>query len=230
MSLLVNTFFCFSHSPYRSFLFQSFFRSYFNFFQQPQQSLPVLTSSGRIHSVAVNDHVFLVEDLQYRVTKIFHEEGSVRLRMINCRDCLFKRSLKQIWLLPPATSEVSVTADLPTAKCFCPEPIPPQIFPDVSDSAVQVDMPQRDAMDEWVSLMTDFSSVDNLEEAVSEARQQLEQSQLQLRSTQQAEAALLFQVASLTAEVEHLRFRRQDINDTHNNLMTPITEQLETIG
>ena len=192
--------------------------------------MPVLTSSGRIPPVAVNDHVFLVEDLQYRVTKIFPEEGSVRLQKINCRDRPFMRSLKQIWLPPPATSEVSVTEDLPTANCFCPEPIPPQFLPDVSDSAVQVDLPQRDAMDEWVSLMTDYSSVDNLEKAVSEARQQLEQSQLQLRSTQQAEAALHSQVASLTAEVGHLRSRLQDLNDTHNDLMNHSMAQLETIG
>ena len=164
------------------------------------------------------------------MTKIFPGEGSVRLQKINCRDRLFKRSLKQIWLPPPATCEVSVTANLPTANCFCPEPIPPQILPDVSDSAVQVDLPQRDAMDEWVSLMTDYSSVDNLENAVSEARKQLEQSQLQLRSTQQAEAALHSRVASLTTEVEHLPSRFQDLNDTHNDLMNHSMAQLETIG
>ena len=78
--------------------------------------------------------------------------------------------------------------------------------------------------------MTDYSSVDNLEKAVSEARKQLEQSQLQLRSTQQAQAALHSQVASLTAEVEHLRSRLQDHNDTHNNLMTHSIAQLEAIG
>ena len=85
-------------------------------------------------------------------------------------------------------------------------------------------------MDEWVSLMMDYSSVDNLEKAVSEAHKQLEQSQLQLRSTQQAEAALHSQVASLTAEVEHLRSRLQDLTDTHNDLMNHSMAQLETIG
>ena len=109
---------------------------------------------------------------------------------------------------------------MPTANCFFPEAIPPQILTYVSDSGVQVDLPQRDAMDEWVSLITDYSSVDNLEKAVSEAGRQLEQSQLQLRSPQQAEVALHSEVASMTAEVEHLRSRLQDLNDTHNDLMT----------
>ena len=118
----------------------------------------------------------------------------------------------------------------PTANCFCPEPIPPQSLLDVSDSAVQVDLPQRDAMDEGVSLMTDSSSVDNIERAVSEARKQLEQSQQQLRSTQPAEAALHFQVSSLTAEEEHLCSRLQDFSDTHNNFMTLSMTQLEMIG
>ena len=231
--------FSFSPSPYRASFVSNpcdrvvtfcFFRSYFSFFQQPQQSLPVVTSSGRIHPVAVNDHVFLVEDLQYRVTKIFPEEGSFRLQKIKCRDCPFKRSLKQIWLPLPATCEVSVTADLPTANCICPEPIPPQILPDTSDSAVQVDLPQCDAMDEWVSLMTDNSSVDNLEKTVSEAPKQLEQSQLHFRSSQQTEAALHSQVASLTNEIEHLRSRLQDLTDTHNDLMNQSMAQIETIG
>ena len=164
------------------------------------------------------------------MTQIFPEEGSVRLQKINCRDRLFRRSLKRIWLSPPANCEVSVTADLPTANCFCPQPISPQIFTDASDSAVQVDMPQRDAMDEWVSLMTDYFSVGNLEKAVSEARKQLEQSQLQLRSTRQAEAALHSQVGSLTTEVEHLRSRLQDFTDTHNDLMNHSMAQPETIG
>ena len=207
-----------------------FFRSNFTFFQQHQQSLPVLTSLGRIQCVAVNDHVFLFEDLKYRVTKIFSKEGSVRLQKILCCDRPFKRSLKQNWLPAPDTCELSVTANLLMANGICPQPIPPQVIPDISDSAVQVDLPQRDSMDEWVSLKTDYSSVDNLEKAVSEARKQLEQSQLQLRSTQQAEAALQSQIASLTAEVEHLQSRLQDLNDTHNDLMTHSMAKIETIG
>ena len=161
---------------------------------------------------------------------IFPEESSIRLQKINCRDRPFERSLKQIWLPPSGTCEVSVTANLPTANCFCPDPIPPQTLPDVFDSGVQVDMPQRDAMDEWVSLMTDYSSVDNLEKAVSDARKQLEQSHLPLRSTQQAEAALHAQVGSLTTEVKHLRSRLWDLTDTHNDLIDHSTAQFETIG
>ena len=85
-------------------------------------------------------------------------------------------------------------------------------------------------MDEWVSLMTDYSSVDNLEKAVSEARKQLEQSQLQLRSTQQAEAALHSQVGSLTNEVKHLRSSLPDLTDTHKDLINHSMAQFETIG
>ena len=206
------------------------FRFCFNFFQQAQQSLPVLTSSGRIQSVTDNGHVFLVRDIQYRVKKIPPEEGSIRFQKIICRDRPFKRSLKQIWLPPPATCEVSVTADWTMANCFCPESIPPQVFLDIFNSAVKADLPQRDAMDEWVHLMPDYSSVDNLEKAVSAICKQLQQSQLQLRATQQAEAALQSQVASLTADAEHLRSRLEDLNDTYNDLMTHSMAQSETIG
>ena len=85
-------------------------------------------------------------------------------------------------------------------------------------------------MDEWVFLMTDYSSVDNLQKAISGAPKQLEQSQLQLHTTQQVEAVLQSQVASLTSELEHLRSRLRDLNHTHKELMSHSMEQLETIG
>ena len=84
-------------------------------------------------------------------------------------------------------------------------------------------------MAEWVSVMTEYSSLDNFEKAGSEAHKQLEQSQLQLQTTEQAEAALQSQVASLTAEVGHLRSRFQDVNHTRNELMSHSMDQIEMI-
>ena len=54
-----------------------------------------MTSSGQIQSVAVNDQVFLVEELQYGVTKVFRQDGNVQQQKINCRDRPSKRSVKQ---------------------------------------------------------------------------------------------------------------------------------------
>ena len=77
--------------------------------------------------------------------------------------------------------------------------------------------------------MTENSFVDNTENAVPEARKQLEQSQLQLHTTHPAEAALQSQVESLTAELGHMRSRLQDFNHTHNELMSHSKDELETI-
>ena len=73
------------------------FRSHFNFFStHPARRHPVLTSSGRIHPLAVGDHVYLVEDIQYRITKLSPDSDSVCLQKINSRDRPFKRSIRQI--------------------------------------------------------------------------------------------------------------------------------------
>ena len=98
--------------------------------------------------------------------------------------------MEQIFLPSPATSEVSVTANLPTANCLCPEAKPPQILPGISDTAVQVELPKWEATDEWVSLMTGYSSVDSLKQASFDTRKQLEHSQPRFQTTQQAEAGL----------------------------------------
>ena len=78
-------------------------------------------------------------------------------------------------------------------------------------------------------MMTDYSSVDDLEKVVSEACKQLEKSQLQLHTAEQAETSLQSQVAALTAEVEHLWSCLQDLIYTHNEFTSQSMEQLETI-
>ena len=130
----------------------------------------------------------------------------------------------------PTNCEVSLTGDLDRANCLCPEPTPPQILFDNCNTALQVDLPQPDAMFEWVSMMTDYASVHNLEQLVSDARNKLEQSQLHLQTTQQAEAALQPRVSSMNAEVEQLRSRFHDLTNTDNELVRYSMEQLQSIG
>ena len=84
-------------------------------------------------------------------------------------------------------------------------------------------------MNEWVSLMTEYSSVGDLEQAVSDACKQLEQSQLQLQTTQQAEAVVQSGVSSLNPEGEQLCSRLHNQTKTHNELESHSKEQLETI-
>ena len=84
-------------------------------------------------------------------------------------------------------------------------------------------------MDEWASLMAEYSSVGDLDQAVSDARKQLKQSQLQLQTTPQAEAAMQSRVSSLNAEVEQLRSLLHNVTETHNELKSHSKEQLKTI-
>ena len=70
------------------------YRSSFRFFGQssaPTPAVPVMTSSGRVAPVNVGDTVLLVEDVRYRVQKLFPADGTVVLQKINTRDRPFKR-------------------------------------------------------------------------------------------------------------------------------------------
>ena len=128
-----------------------------------------MTSSGRVAPVAVGDTVLLVEDVRYRVQKLFPADGTVVLQKINTRDRPFKRFVSQIWVLPPAMAEVA--ADLAFHSiCFCLDPESPRLLPDMSDFAIQIEIETSTAQDTWCLLMTDYSSVDRLQRAFDEAK------------------------------------------------------------
>ena len=91
------------------------------------------------------------------------QTDSFCLERINSRDRPFKLSIRQIWLPPPITSESFASADLPTTNCFCPEPLPPPVLPDVMDTSIQTDMEKESALNDWVTVTTDFSSVTQLD-------------------------------------------------------------------
>ena len=138
------------------------FRSHFNLFStQPARRHPVLTSSGRIHPVAVGDHVYLVEDIQYHTTKLSPDSDSVCLQKINSRNRPFKRSIRQFWLPPPTTSEYFAFTDLPRTNCFCPEPLPPPVLPEVMDTSIQADKDKESALNDRVTVTTDFLLLPN---------------------------------------------------------------------
>ena len=91
-------------------------------------------------------------------------------KYIICRDRLFKRSLKQGRLPPSATSEASSTADLHKINCRWYRINFSSFFSDLSHTTVHVELPQREATDEWVSRMNVYSSVNKLKQALSEPR------------------------------------------------------------
>ena len=45
-----------------------------------------MTSSGRVAPVTVGETVLLVEDVRYRVQKLFPADGTIVLQEINTRD------------------------------------------------------------------------------------------------------------------------------------------------
>ena len=111
-----------------------------------------------------------MEYLKYRVQKLFPSDGTVVLQKINTRDRPFKRFISHLWALPPSTYDAVADVDMPLAHCLCPEPEPPRLLPDTRDSTTQVDVPSTtNDLDKWCSLMTDYSSVDRLQQAFYEA-------------------------------------------------------------
>ena len=153
----------------RVFLFV--FRSSFQFLGRsavPSPAVPVMTSSGLVTPISVGDTVLIVEAVKYRVQKLFPSDGTVVLQKISTRDRPFKRFISKLWVPPPSTYDAVADVDMPLAPCLCPDPEPPRLLPDTSDSTTQVDIPSTtNDLDNWCSLMTDYSSVDRLQQVLT---------------------------------------------------------------
>ena len=147
------------------------FRSPFRFLGQsssPTPAVPVVTS-GRVAFLAVGDTVLLVKHVWYRVLKFFPVDGYVVLQKINTRDGPFKRFISQIWVSPLVMVDTAADTAFPSV-CDCPEPELFRLLPDTLDFATQVEMKTSAAHYTWCSLMTDNSSVDRLQRALDEIK------------------------------------------------------------
>ena len=221
------------------------FRSSFLFLGRsavPSPAVPVITSSGRVAPISVGDTALLVEDVKYRLQKLFPSDGTVVLQKINTRDRPFKRFISQLWVPPPSTHDAVADVDMPLAPCLCPDPEPPRLLPDTCDLTTQLDSPSAaNDLHKWCSLMTDYSSVDRLQKAFDEARieartffdfnsQLLTDLAAVRQEAEEAVATLKSQIQTLQADNKHLRSSLADLNATHNSLMAHSLSQTEQIG
>ena len=153
------------------FLFTGFFFQFLGRSAVPSLAVPVIASSGHVAPISVGDTVLLVEDVKYRVQKLFSSDGTVVLQKINTRDRPFKRFVSHLWVLPPSTHDAVADVDMPIVPCLCPDPEPPRLLPDTCDWSTQVDITSTpNDLDKWCSLMKDYSSVDRLQQAFDVAR------------------------------------------------------------
>ena len=221
------------------------FRSSFQFPGRsalPSPAVPVINSSGRVAPISVGDTVLLVEDVKYRVQKLFPSDGIVVLQKINTRDRPFKQFISQLWVPPPSTHDAVADVDMPLAPCLFTDPEPPRLLPDTRDLTTQVDIPSAaNDLDKWCSLMTDYSSVDRLQQALDEARieartyfdlnsQILTDLAAVRQEAEEAVATLRSQIQTLQADNKHLRSSLADLNATHNSLMAHSLSKTEQIG
>ena len=221
------------------------FRSSFQFLGRstvPSPTVPVLTSSGRVAPISVGDTVLLVEDVKYRVPKLFPSDGTVVLQKVSTRDRPFKRFISQLWVPPPSTHDAVAVVDKPLAPCLFPDPEPPRLLPDTCDSTTEADIPSAaNDLDKWCSLMTDYSLVDRLQQAFDEARieartyfhlisQLLTDLAAVKKEAEEAVASLKSQIQTLQQDNKHLRSSLTDLNATHNSLMDHSLSQTEQIG
>ena len=221
------------------------FRSSFQFLGRsavPSPAVSVITSSGRVAPFSVGDTVLLVEDVKYRVQKLFPSVGTVVLQKINTRDRPFKRFISQLWVPPPSTHDAVADVDMPLAPCLCPDPELPRLLTVTCASTTQVDIPSTtNDLDKWCSLMTDYSSVDRLQQAFHEGKieartyfdlnsQLLTDLAVVRQEAEEAVAALKTQIQTLQVENKNLRSSLTDLNATHNSLMAHSLSQTEQIG
>ena len=151
------------------------------------------------------------------------------LQKINTRDRPFKRFISQLWVSPPSTHDAVADVDMPFAPCLSPDPEPPRLLPDICDSTTQVDIPSTaNDLDKWFSLITDYSSVDRLQQAFDEARvkartyfdldsQLLTDPAAVRQEAEEAVASLKTQIQALQQVNKHLRSSLTDLNATHNS-------------
>ena len=96
-------------------------------------------------------------------------------------------------------------------------------------------------LDKWCSLMTDYSSVDHLQQAFDEARveactyfdlnsQLLSDLAAVRQEAEEAVASLKAQIQTLQNDNKHLRSSLTDLKATHNSLMAHSLSQTEQIG
>ena len=221
------------------------FRSSFQFLgcsAVASPAVPVITSSARVAPISVGDTVLLVEDVKYRFQKLFPSDGTVVLQKINTQDRPFKRFISQLWVPPPSTHDAVADDDMPLAPCLCPDPEPPCPLPDTCYSTTQVDIPSTtNDLDKKCSLMTDYFSVDRLQQAFDEARIEARtyfdlNSQLVTdlaavrQEAEEAVASLKTQIQALQEDNKHLRSSLTDLNATHNSLMAHSLSKTEQIG
>ena len=79
-----------------------------------------MTSSGRVAPVTVGDTVLLVEDVRYRVQKLFPADGTVVLQKIKTRDRPFEHFVSQICVPSPAMVDAAADPAFHSI-CDCPD-------------------------------------------------------------------------------------------------------------
>ena len=120
---------------------------------------------------------------------------------------------------------------MPTANCSCsePEPLLHMLF-GASGSCTQVDFPAVQALDDCCSFVTDFSSVDRLQDAFDENKvvaqtyfdlnvQMLTNLSGPQQKAEQELATLRAQHVALRDEKRRLLATVEDSNATHNDQM-----------
>ena len=128
------------------------------------------------------------------------------------------------------------------ARCLYPEPECPRVLPDTCNSTTQVDVPStRNDLDKWCSLMTDYFSVERLQQVFDEARvesqtyfdlncQLLTDLAVVRQEAEGAVATLKTQIQALQEENRHLCSSLADLKATHNSLTKHFLSQTEQIG
>ena len=159
--------------------------------------------------------------------KLFPDGRTCLLQKVNDNCLAFRRFLNQLWLPPPLAAESVVEVDLPTNNCLCPDPVPPKVK---DDAEVQVDLFEKDAMDEWCILTTVFSSVEQLKRAFNDARTECSKLHEGFLKAYSQLKALQTENDILQKRNEDLRTALTDLNSTHNSLMADSLTKIEEIS
>ena len=200
--------------------------------------------------------VRLLDKDDYRIKRINPATQTVVLQKINSSNRCFARPATEIWLPPPSSNSLSVEVDCPPPPAICDcSPVPPKLIVDTCDVAVDASLDADDSME---LLVSEFSSVGELNKGFEEARaaankariecehtfdllceemtlrkakeKEIHEAKIELAGLQTNIASQVVALAEKDSEIAALKKRLSALSDENSSLLQHSLQQSEELS
>ena len=200
--------------------------------------------------------VRLLDKDDYRIKRINPATQTVVLQKINSSNRCFARPATEIWLPPPSSNSLSVEVDCPPPPAICDcSPVTPKLIVDTCDVAVDASLDADDSME---LLVSEFSSVGELNKGFEEARaaankariecehtfdllceemtlrkakeKEIHEAKIELAGLQTNIASQVVALAEKDSEIAALKKRLSALSDENSSLLQHSLQQSEELS